>query len=444
MAVAARPGTHLHSILNWIICTLASAMVCRGIGKFAARGGGDNLFLASIVALDPDTGDYIWHYQTTPGDTWDYTAVQHMILADIEISGAERKVLMQAPKNGFFYVIDRETGKPISAEPFVPLNWATHVDLETGRPVETPGARYVDEHKVIFPSSWGGHNWHPMSYSPMTGLVYIPAIGGPEAFANPSDFTYHPNQLNTGINYERVAALPDSEYEDLPQINVRISAWDPVTQQERFRIDSGSGWNAGVLSTAGNLIFQGEGSGEFAAYRADTGEQLWSGFAGTAIQAAPVTYSAGGEQYVSVVAGWGVGLGSFEGDPAENPKLDAIGRVLTFKLGGNGKLPPATIINREQPDLPDIEVSDEQLQTGIAVYSARCSWCHGAATVGTGSFPDLRYASADVHANWNAIVLDGAFIDKGMPAFGEVFTEEEALALQAYVVQQARLLFDEE
>jgi PQQ-dependent dehydrogenase (methanol/ethanol family) len=170
--------------------------------EIRSPGGGDNLFLASILALDPDNGEYVWHYQTTPGETWDYTATQHMILADLVIDGEDRKVLMQAPKNGFFYVVDRATGELISAEPYVAVNWATHVDLESGRPVEVPGARYEENYRIIYPSAWGGHNWHPMSYSPLTGLVYIPLIGGPDIFAHTEQFEFQQNHLNTGLDMQ--------------------------------------------------------------------------------------------------------------------------------------------------------------------------------------------------------------------------------------------------
>ncbi len=405
-------------------------------------GGGDNLFLASILALDPDTGEYAWHYQTTPGETWDYTATQHMILADLEIAGEIRKVLMQAPKNGFFYVIERETGELISAEPYVAVNWATHVDPETGRPVEVPGVRYEKQHSVIFPSSWGGHNWHPMSYSPLTGLVYIPVIGMPEVFAHSEDFVFFERQLNTGIDTEIVAGVPADELAAYPQVTVRISAWDPIRRKEVFRIDSGNGWNAGVLSTAGNLLFQGEASGEFAAYRADTGEKLWSAHVRTGIQAAPVTFQVDDQQYVSVVGGWGVYLGIFTGDPTEDPDRDAIGRVLTYKLGGQATLPPAKVVTREIPDLPDITVSPQSLQRGASLFLERCSWCHGYDAVGTGSIADLRNATAATHSIWNAIVLEGAYFDKGMRGFGEILSEEDAQAIHAYVVQQARIAFE--
>ncbi len=404
--------------------------------------GGDNLFLCSILALRPDTGEYVWHYQTTPGDTWDYTSTQHMILADIEFGGEVRKVLMQAPKNGFYYVLDRETGKLISGDAYVPLNWASHIDLETGRPVETEGARYEENYKIIFPSSWGGHNWQPMSYSPQTGLVYVPLIGQSETFASTSwkDFAFFENHLNLGLDHKEISEAVPDESSEHPFITARISAWDPVARKEVFRIESGSGWNAGVLSTAGNLVFQGEASGEFAAYTADTGEQLWSSYANTGIMAPPVTFEVDGEQYVSVVGGWGIHMGVFEGDPIDDSSRDAIGRVLTYKLGGASSPPSASAITRLLPELPEIATTAEQIKVGELLYGARCSWCHGTGVRGTASVPDLRYTSKEIHDMWTAIVLDGAYVPLGMPMFNEVLTEEEAFAIQAYVLDAAREL----
>ena len=407
-------------------------------------GGGDNLFLASIIALRPDTGEYVWHYQTTPGDSWDYTAVQHMILADLNIGGNVRKVLMQAPKNGFFYVLDRETGKVISAEPYVPLNWASHVDLETGRPVEMPGARYEESYAVIFPSSWGGHNWHPMSFSPITGLVYLPMIGGPEAFANPKNFTYYQDQINTGVDYAETELVPADEMAEHPEVKVRIAAWDPVQRKEVFRIDSGSAWNAGILSTAGNLLFQGEGGGEFAAYAADTGDKLWSSMANTAIMASPITFAVDGEQYVTIVGGWGIYMGFFEGDAETRHDVDGVGRVLTYKIGGSATVPSASMTVKTVGDLPEIDATADDVARGRALFSERCSWCHGVNAVGTGSVPDLRYTKKETHESWNAIVLDGAYFSKGMPKFGEVLTKEQAEMIQAFVVDQSRQLRDAE
>ena len=246
--------------------------------EIRSPGGGDNLFLSSIVALRPDTGEYVWHYQTTPGETWDYTATQHIILADMEIEGADRKVLMQAPKNGFFYVLDRTDGSLISAEKYIDLNWASHVDLETGRPVETPGARYKDAPFTVFPSYLGGHNWHPMSFNPATGLVYIPVLDIPANYAQAENFKYRPGVTNLGTD-GIMGSLP-AELADRKAMHSlvkgRLVAWNPQTQKEAWRVEHRGSWNGGTLTTAGNLVFQGTADGKFVAYRADTGEAYGS------------------------------------------------------------------------------------------------------------------------------------------------------------------------
>jgi len=272
--------------------------------------------------------------------------------------------------------------------------------------------------------------------------VYSPLIGVPGVFAHLEDFNFEDRHLITGLDMQVAAAVPVAELAEYPLAEVRIAAWDPVRQEEVFRIDSGNGWNAGVLSTAGNLVFQGEASGEFAAYRADDGAQLWSSYVRTGIQAAPITYAVDGEQYVSVVGGWGASLGVFAGDPVEDPDRDAIGRVLTYKLGGTATLPPATVVPRKIPDVAAMDASPEVLQYGKGVYLERCSWCHGFDTSGTGSFPDLKYASAATHSIWNAIVLEGAYFEKGMPAFGGFLNEDDAQAIRAYVLQQAEESFE--
>ena len=271
-------------------------------------GGGDNLFLASIVAVRPDTGEYVWHYQTVPGDTWDYTAVQHMILADLEIEGRTRKVIMQAPKNGFFYVLDRETGELLSAENFMPVNWATHIDTETGRPVETEFARYDETGKAvkIVPGPGGAHNWQPMSFNPQTGLVYIPAKQEPSVYFLDKGFKRRNLGVNLGVNWWDVnpSEYPlESDY--LPENQGHLLAWDPIEQREVWRAPQPGSHNGGLLSTAGGLLFQGNADGEFVAYRASTGERLWTADVQTGVIAAPVTYAVDKEQYVAVVAGWG-------------------------------------------------------------------------------------------------------------------------------------------
>ncbi|MEN8161344.1 MAG: PQQ-dependent dehydrogenase, methanol/ethanol family, partial [Myxococcota bacterium] len=272
--------------------------------------GGDNLYVSSILALRPDTGELVWHYQTTPGDNWDYTSTQHMLLADLEIDGAPRKVLMQAPKNGFFYVLDRVTGELLSADPFVTVTWATEVDLESGRPIEAPGLDYRDETVEVKPSPFGAHNWHPMSYHPETGLVYVPVNDIPYFFLLDKEWKHRTGAWNTGAD----PTVADEFSRDL--VSGHLLAWDPVAKKEVWRAQYTSPWNGGTLATAGNLVFQGTAHGTFAAYRATDGELLFEAPAGTGIVAPPVTYELDGQQYVAVMAGWGGAFALVAGDAA--------------------------------------------------------------------------------------------------------------------------------
>ena len=404
-------------------------------------GGGDNLFLASIVAVDADSGEYAWHYQTVPGDTWDYTAVQHMVLADLDIEGRERKVIMQAPKNGFFYVIDRATGELISAENILPVNWATHIDIETGRPVETPDARYDETlaAKKIVPGPGGAHNWQPMTYSPDTGLVYIPAKQQPLIYRLNENFERAPIGFNLGIN----TWDPPGEYIDLPpefgeDYQGHLLAWDPVTQQEVWRVGHTNFENGGLLSTAGNLLFQGNADEELVAYNAETGERLWSAPTQTGVLAPPVTYSIDGEQYVVVVAGWGAVYANLMGAVMNTEgKRQNISRILAFKLGGDAGLPllperPAA------PPPPDDFGTAEQIAAGAAQYGRYCAICHGAAVIGGGALPDLRHSAMIANADaFNSVVREGALLDRGMASFVEVLSAGDAEALRAYIVNAA-------
>ena len=404
-------------------------------------GGGDNLFLASIVAVDADTGEYAWHYQTVPGDTWDYTAVQHMVLADIEIDGRERQVIMQAPKNGFYYVIDRATGELISAENIVPVNWATHIDLETGRPVETEGARYDETlaSKFISPGPAGAHNWHPMSYSPDTGLVYIPAKQEPFPYVLDENFEAGPIGMNLGVNYwdPPTEAIPlGPEFGETFQ--GFLLAWNPVTQTEAWRVPHSAFENGGVLSTAGNLVFQGTADDEIVAYNAETGEKVWSAPTQTGVLAPPVTYTVDNEQYVAVVVGWGAVTANFMGPfiNADGTRRN-ISRILAFKLDGEAELPaPPDPVVAAPP--PDEFGSEEQVAEGGAHYTRYCSVCHGVAAISGGALPDVRHSAMIQSAEaFQSIVLEGAYLDKGMASFAEVLTPVDAEAVRAYIVTEA-------
>jgi quinohemoprotein ethanol dehydrogenase len=405
--------------------------------------GGDNLYLSSIVALRPDTGDYVWHYQTTPGESWDYTATQSIILADIEINGAPRKVLMQAPKNGFFYVRDRLTGEFISAEPYVPVNWASHIDKLSGRPVETENARYENGPQLALPAPFGGHNWHPMSFNPNTGLVYVPAQELPWLYVNDDDFEFTKGQWNTGTN--RAAGDFPTDPMQIMQLgaNMRgfLLAWDPVKQEEAWRYQHAGPWNGGTLTTAGNLVFQGNVIGELAAYSADKGERLWSFATQTGITAGPVSYELDGKQYVSVAVGWGTLLGILGGPTVAPLQMQNRSRVLTFRLDAANELPPlpATVVHRE-PEVTMPVGSDQQIATGHAIYVKRCLACHGFGVVSGGLVQDLRLSTEAVHTQWIDIVLGGQRQVLGMPAFAGILTAEEAEDVRLYVIDRARAL----
>jgi quinohemoprotein ethanol dehydrogenase len=267
--------------------------------------GGDNLYLASLVALNADTGKYVWHYQETPGDNWDYTSTQPMILADIKIDGKPHKVILHAPKNGFFFVIDRTNGKFISAKNFVDVNWATGYDA-SGRPIEVPEARSPDKPFDAIPGPYGAHNWHPMSYNPQTGLVYLPAQGVPLNMTGEKTLTQNapaPFKYGSATGWN-IGFTLNAEPPKNPPFG-RLIAWDPVKQKEAWHVDYAAPWNGGTLTTAGNLVFQGSADGRFIAYNATSGEKLWETPTGTGVVAAPSTYNIDGVQYVSVAVGWG-------------------------------------------------------------------------------------------------------------------------------------------
>jgi quinohemoprotein ethanol dehydrogenase len=397
--------------------------------KVRSPGGGDNLYLSSILALRPDTGELVWHYQTTPGDSWDYTAVQQMILTTLTIGGRERKVLMQAPKNGFFYVLDRATGELLSAKPYVTVNWAKEVDMKTGRPVENPEARAIDPAKMFMqqPGPLGGHNWQPMSYHPGTGLVYIPA--------QESSFPY---LADAGFKYQTGGAwnlgmLPLPTADGLPITPGMLLAWDPVKQEARWKVPYPSYWNGGVLSTAGNLVFEGSADGHFQAFNAETGAKLWDMPVNTGVMAAPATYTVNGKQYVSVLAGWGGAFALIGGNPGEHRGTP--GRLLTFALDGKATLPPPP----PQPRAPArvTQTADAKtIERGTALYATWCVYCHGFGAIGGGAVQDLRYSAAPVFASYPRIVLEGAYQQAGMPAFKAWLSAQDVTAIKAFVISQ--------
>ena len=394
-------------------------------------GGGDNLFLTCILAVDPDSGRLVWYYQTTPGESWDYTATQHMILADIEIEGRTRKVLMQAPKNGFFYVLDRATGELISAEKLGPINWASHVDMKTGRPVETGKGDWTRGSAFVMPGPGGLHNWHPMSFSPETGLVYIPTLENAWPYAPDPNYRHIPGDFNTGENWPALSALGKWA---IPFCSPsHLTAWNPVSQTRAWRVEHKHPVNAGVLSTAGGLVFQGNGGGFFAAYDALRGEKLWSVDVGVGIMAPPISYRVDGEQYIAVLAALG-------GAPALNTSEYSntnAGQVFAFKLEGAAEIPKAKARPVGARHAEPIPVSDEVLERGSDLYATYCTRCHGLWARSSGWTPDLRQSSAAVHSQWDAIVLGGAFSGNGMASFADRLNPEEVRAIHAFVIDRA-------
>jgi quinohemoprotein ethanol dehydrogenase len=393
--------------------------------------GGDNLFLASIVAVDADTGEYVWHYQTVPGENWDYTATQHMILADLDLDGRRRRVLMQAPKNGFFYVLDRITGELISAQPIVPVNWASHVDPESGRPVEIAENLYGQEAKLITPGPAGAHNWQPMSYSPLSGLVYIPVHWTSYPYSMTADFRPQPMQWNTGSN-------PDAQRP--PEADRAVSsggllAWDPARGQRAWEVDLGRYWNGGTLATAGNLVVQGAADERFAIYRADTGEQLWDMPIHTGAVAGPISYLADGEQYIAVAAGWSGAVALWGGDRERARRQPAPTRLLAFRRGGTAKLPPPP--GPKAAVQPPLSTADaDTIARGRRLYDRSCNVCHGVQAV-AGILADLRRMAPETHAQFADIVLHGTRLGGGMPAFADRHTAEEVEAIHAYLIHRA-------
>jgi quinohemoprotein ethanol dehydrogenase len=396
--------------------------------KFRSPSGGDNLYLASLVALNADTGKYVWHYQETPGDNWDYTSSQPMILADITIDGAPRKVILHAPKNGFFFVIDRTNGKFISAKNYVDVNWATGYDAN-GRPIEVAEARGEQPFDSI-PGPYGAHNWHPMSFNPQTGLVYLPAQNIPLRVVEEKTWTHNansPGQIHSGLGWNLGFNIDAAPPKSLPF--GRLLAWDPVKQKEAWRVEHVSPWNGGTLTTAGNLVFQGTADGRFIAYNATTGVKLWETPVGTGVVAAPATYMVDGVQYVSVAVGWGGVFGIL----LRATELNSPGTVYTFALGGKAS-PPNFVKYQTEGLLEGVKYDPKDVQEGTLLYLSNCVFCHGVPGVDKGgNVRNLGYVPTEVITNLKDIVFNGPFKDRGMPDFTGKLKEEDIVKLQAFI-----------
>jgi quinohemoprotein ethanol dehydrogenase len=410
--------------------------------SYRSQGKGDNLFLASIVALKPDDGSYVWHYQTSPGENWDHTATQQIVLADLTLNGAKRRVAMQAPKNGFFYVLDAKTGELISAKNFTDVSWATGIDMKTGRPIENPEARYNQTGKLFrsLQNPNGAHTWHSMSYSPLTGLVYIPIHSSNFVYGNDARFKATPLATNTGADFSGNApANADEARKAVESAQGRLIAWDPVAQKEVWRVERAGPANGGALSTAGGLVFQGTGSGEFTALDAKTGQSLWSSPTNTGVIAAPMTYEIEGKQYVAILVGSGGSWQMIGGDQnTKGSTLPNISRLLVYAIGGTAKLPPAPPRPERKLSPPPATASAKVVGTGAGLYGAYCGNCHGQGAINLGILPDLRYSPAiQTPEAFRNIVLGGALEDGGMASFAPVLDNEGAEAIRAFVIAQA-------
>lgn len=405
-------------------------------------GEGDNLYLSSIVALDADTGEYAWHFQETPAETWDYTATQNIIMADLEIDGAMRKVLLHAPKNGFFYVIDRETGEFISGAAFVDVNWATGLDPETGRPIEVPEARYyrTGEPFMQNPSSGGAHNWPPMAFSQDTGLVYIPAQDVAIPYSQGLSQPYISGTYNSGVALpgggqmqgEVLAAVHDS-------MKGYLIAWDPVAQQERWRVHQRAPFNGGVLATGGGLVFAGTADRQLVAYDDETGEVLWQFNAQTGIVAPPITYQIDGVQYVAVMAGAGGGWPLLGGPMAlKAGNANGPNRLLVFALDGKQELPAYEAPERSGKPIVDTMPTDTAaIARGDALYGRFCLRCHGTSAVSASALPDLRMSPMIMNDALFIVLFDGALAERGMPSFEGKLSRQQAEDIRAYIARRS-------
>ena len=411
--------------------------------KIRSPGGGDNLFLSSIVALNPDDGAYIWHYQTAPGETWDYNSNMDIVLADLNIAGRTVKAMLHAPKNGFFYVIDRATGKLISADAFTKTTWATSIDSITGRPNEVPEARYERASASVAPGPIGAHNWHAMSYNPSTGLAYYPAIHMSYTFSDSGiDLAAWKSPIwKRGTGTAAASATSGVGASRSDGVVGSLQAWDPVRRKLAWEVALDGFWNPGTMTSAGNLVFQGRADGNFVAYHATTGAELWRFNVGSGISAPPITYSVAGRQYVALLVGWG-GAGAGVGGPLIAGHGWAYGahtrRVIAFSLSGTAALPPSPAPAVVRPlAAREFGVNASLASQGRVEFGERCGGCHGGGAVSGGITPDLRASGVVLSETGFAdVVRGGSRVSKGMPAY-RTLTDDRLLALRHFIRHQA-------
>ena len=406
--------------------------------EIRSPGGGDDLFLSAIVSVDVETGRMNWYYQTTPGDNWDYSSAMDMALGEIEFGGEMRKVVLQAPKNGFFYVIDREDGELLRALPYTEgIDWATHVDMETGRPVENPDVVYESEPQWIMPANSGAHNWEPQSWDNELGLMYFyyhdiaNFYSLDEGFVETGEYEIRERGLSLGWGEGEYRRRLIEEAGPRPESQAYIGAFDPITGGYKWRHELESDYNGGVVATRGGLLFHPEGTGEFSARDTDDGEILWRYNApGTFRSTSVMTYQVGGDQYVATMMNG-------------NRAIDLGGTVLAFKLDGNLDLPIPDIVQATVPELPDGDFGVDQISEGDDIYHAQCASCHGGIGIPNEVAivaPDLRLMTLSTHDELSDIVIGGSRADRGMPEFRDAITSDQLESIRAFVVEQARCL----
>ncbi|HVO46535.1 MAG TPA: PQQ-binding-like beta-propeller repeat protein, partial [Steroidobacteraceae bacterium] len=419
--------------------------------KEDGRRGGDNLYTASILALDAQTGQLAWHYQVVPGDMWDYDSTQKMVLADLSVDGQPRKLLLQASKNGFFYVLDRTNGALISAKPYVYVNWARGIDLKTGRPQINPEVDYSKGPKVVYPFEGGGHSWQPMSFDPARSIAYIPAM---EVGDIQIETDHRPAGLIEGQFTSPI--LPTEDYDPTalaswlgslpparalfgknapPRSRAVLRAWNVATQTQLWEVPGETYWNSGVLSTDGGLVMQGNVAGNLNVFSAANGQLLKSVPLGTAVMAAPMTYRVGSVQYVALMAGYGgaeIG-GPFPPESAA-ARYDNHGRVIALRLDGGPVPLPAAIAGTPLPQPPPHVDDPARIAAGEILYNRFCARCH---VFGPAVLPDLRHLSAGKHGIFSDIVLKGVLAPAGMGPFDDVMTQADVETVQAYILDEA-------
>lgn len=410
---------------------------------YRSPGGGDNLFLSSIIAIHVENGSMAWYYQTTPGDTWDYTATQHLVLADLIIKGQQRKVIMQAPKNGIFYVLDRTNGKLLSAKPYTFINWASGIDSITGKPIENDFSRYEKGNAEVSPGPFGAHNWQPMAFNPKTQLMYIPVRDMHWIYIHNANWKYNlPTEggFASGIGWNTALvddkALPVRKEMNAPKISERLSAWDPVNQREVWSHDYKVMWNGGILTTAGDIVFEGSADGQFIAFDAMSGSILWQTDLGTGIIAAPIAYQVKDTQYISIAVGWGGAMGkSFKFTQQINP-----GTVYTFALNRKGPMPIFPKVPEKKLIKRKITATKEQIQQGGSLFYQYCLACHSDIGSGGGNIPDLGFSSETTYKIFKKIVLEGVLETRGMPNFSTKLTESQVNDIQSYILHTANTI----